>query len=74
MKLNEFKIETTPKKWSQQRIRNEIVAMVNSNIANDLDTQKWEEIIKNIYKLELNAIRGGGCGRSHGHGVIILEL
>jgi hypothetical protein len=28
MKLNEFKIETTPKKWNQQRIRNEIVAMV----------------------------------------------
>ena len=28
MKLNEFKIETTPKKWNQLRIMNEIVVMV----------------------------------------------
>ena len=28
MKLNDFKIEATPKKWNQQRIRNEIVEMV----------------------------------------------
>ena len=35
--------------------------------------KKGKESIKNIYKLELNARGGGGCGRS-GHGFIILEL
>ena len=28
MKLNEFKLEKTPKKWNQQSIMNEVVEMV----------------------------------------------